>query len=229
MKTIGIIGGLSPASSIKYYEWLNRGVNARLGGHHNAKILMSSVDFGTFVELKEAGDWQTQGELIVAEAVRLDKAGADFIILATNTMHMFAPEIEAAISIPFVHLADATGAQIRQKGLSKIGLLGTRFTMEGEFYKTRLALAGIETIVPDAEGIETVNSIIYDELCHDIVTAPSRTAYGHVIASLIERGAEGIIMGCTEITLLIDQSDSAVPLFDTTRIHVDAALEAVFG
>lgn len=229
MKKVGIIGGLSPESSMKYYSWLNEGVQKRLGGHHSAKILLSSVDFGQFVALKEKGDWKTQGQLLAQEAKALEAGGADFIILATNTMHKMAAQIEAVIAIPFLHLADATADRICAQGLKKIGLLGTRYTMEMDFYKQRLADKGLEVLVPDEAGRKIVNDVIYEELCHGKVLSASRQAYGVVIAKLIEQGAQGIIMGCTEITMLIDQSDSEVPLFDTTRIHVEQALEELFA
>ncbi len=228
MKTIGIIGGLSPESTIKYYQWLNDGVQKILGGHHNAKILLSSVDFGVFVDLKNKGDWDTQGKLLAQEAAALERAGADFIILATNTMHKMADQIATAISIPFVHIADATADNILQQKIDKIGLLGTKYTMEQDFYKGCLKAKGIDTVVPDEAGREKVSAIIYDELCHGIVNETSREVYRNVIQSLIKDGAEGIILGCTEITMLVDQEDSTVPLFDTTRIHVDAALKYVF-
>lgn len=228
MKTIGIIGGLSPESTVKYYQWLNEGVQKRLGGHHSAKVILSSVDFGEFVLLKEKGDWDTQGRLLSEEAMKLERAGADFIVLATNTMHKMADQIEAAISIPFLHLADATADKILDSGFSKIGLLGTRYTMELDFYKARLEAKGIQTIVPDENGREIVNSVIYDELCHGLVKEDSRKRYRDIIKSLVDEGAEGIIMGCTEITMLIDESDSSVPLFDTTKIHVERALEETF-
>lgn len=229
MKKVGIIGGLSPESSMKYYSWLNEGVQERLGGHHSAKILLSSVDFGQFVALKEKGDWDTQGQLLAQEAKALEAGGADFIILATNTMHKMAAQIEAAITIPFLHLADATAGRICAQGLKKIGLLGTRYTMEMDFYKQRLADKGLEVFVPDEAGRKIVNDVIYEELCHGKVLPASRQAYGAVIAKLVGQGAQGIIMGCTEITMLIDQSDSEVPLFDTTRIHVEQALEELFA
>ncbi len=229
MKTVGIIGGLSPESTVTYYEWLNEGVKKRLGGHHNAKILLSSVDFGVFVDLKNKGDWDTQGELLAAEASTLEKAGADFVILATNTMHKLAPQIEAALSVPFLHLADATADEILKQGISKIGLLGTKYTMELDFYKGRLEQKGIEVVVPDDAGRKIVNDVIYDELCHGKIIDKSREDYRTVMADLAQRGAQGIILGCTEITLLVGQKDSPVPLFDTTRIHVDRALEEIFS
>lgn len=228
MKKVGIIGGLSPESTVKYYEWINAGVQKRLGGHHNAKILLSSVDFGEFVALKQKGDWDTQAELLSAEAVSLEKAGADFIILATNTMHKMADQIIAAINIPFLHLADATADEINKSHISKIGLLGTRYTMELDFYKACLESKGIDVLVPDDGGRTIVNDIIYDELCHGVVQDESRQQYMDVISQLISNGAQGVIMGCTEITMLIDQSDSDVPLFDTTKIHVQRVVEEIF-
>jgi aspartate racemase len=224
MKRIGIIGGLSPESTVTYYTWLNQGIQQRLGGHHSAKILLSSVDFGEFVALKEAGDWDTQGDLLTAEALSLERAGADCILLATNTMHRLAEQIEAALTIPFLHLADATADAICAHKLSTIGLLGTRYTMELDFYKNRLARKGITTLVPDDAGRHDVHTIIYDELCHGTISEESRTRYRDIIQQLADRGAQGVILGCTEITLLVEQSDARVPLFDTTRIHVDAAL-----
>jgi aspartate racemase len=228
MKTIGIIGGLSPESTMSYYKWLNEGVQQRLGGHHSAKIILSSVDFGQFVELKENGDWDTQGQLLAKEAVALERAGADFIVLATNTMHKLVDHILAAINIPFLHLADATADRIVEMGLKKVGLLGTKYTMELDFYKSRLKTKGLIPMVPgDAERVE-INRIIYDELCHGKILESSRANYRASIKSLIAAGAECVVMGCTEITLLIDQTDSTVPLFDTTRIHVQKALEEMF-
>lgn len=228
MKTIGIIGGLSPESTMSYYQWLNDGVRAKLGGHHSAKIKMASVDFGEFVALKEKGDWETQGLMLCAEAKALERAGADFVILATNTMHKMADQIEAVLNIPFLHLADATACVIKDQGVKSVGLLGTKYTMTLDFYKGRLEEHGLQVIVPDAAGIEIVNSVIYDELCHGKILSDSKIAYQGVISDLQARGAEGIILGCTEITLLIQQADVAIPVFDTTRIHVEEALRLAF-
>lgn len=225
MKTVGIIGGLSPESTIAYYRWINDGVRAEMGGHHNAKILLNSLDFGEFVTLKERGDWDTQAALLCAAARSLEKAGADFIVLATNTMHKMAAQITASISVPFLHLADATAEAIAAQGLKTIGLLGTRYTMELDFYKDRLIAHGITPIVPDEGGRKIINDIIYNELCNGIIRDESRAAYRSIMESLAHQGAEGIILGCTEITLLVDHSDSGVPLFDTTRIHVDKILQ----
>lgn len=228
MKTVGIIGGLSPESTIEYYRGLNEGVQNRLGGHHNAKIILNSLDFGEFVALKEKGDWDTQAELLVEAAQSLENAGADFVILATNTMHKMAAQIENALNIPFLHLADATAEEIVKNNVVKIGLLGTKYTMELDFYKDRLTSKGLEVIVPDQDSRETVNRIIYDELCHGEITEKSREEYCAIMEDMATQGAEGIILGCTEITLLVDQGDSPVLLFDTTRIHIEAALEALF-
>jgi aspartate racemase len=227
MKTIGIIGGLSPASTISYYRGINAGIQKALGGQNSAKIILSSVNFGEFVDLKARDDWKTQCSMLVAEARRLDRAGVDLIILATNTMHMFADEIQAAVSVPFLHLADATAACIKAKGLSEIALLGTRFTMEKDFYKERLRAAGLKVMVPGAADIEMINTIIYTELCRDIITEASRKACTEIMTKLVDTGAEGVILGCTEIGLLISDKDSSVPLFDTTQIHVSAAAEAI--
>ncbi len=229
MKIVGIIGGLSPESTMKYYKWLNEGVRQRLGGHHSAKILLSSVDFGLFVELKEKGEWDTQGKLLAHEAKALERAGADFIVLATNTMHKLAHYIEAAIQIPFLHLAEATAERILETEVRKIGLLGTRYTMEMDFYKDKLRAKGILPFIPDEVQRTLVNDIIYNQLCLGKILPESRAIYRDVMTTLVTQGAQGIIMGCTEITMLIDQSDAAVPLYDTTRIHVEKTLATMFG
>jgi aspartate racemase len=223
MKTIGIIGGLSPESTVFYYNGLNRLVNDALGGHHNAKILLSSANFGEFVALKEKSDWATQSKLLCAEAVKLEKAGADFIILATNTMHKMAADIEASISIPFLHLADATAARILETSLRKIGLLGTKYTMTLDFYKDRLKHHGIEPVIPDGNRIDLVNDIIYHELCHGVVNDTSRELYKEQINLLKQQGAEAVILGCTEITMLIKAEDVSLSVFDTTQIHIEEA------
>tara|TARA_B100001989_G_C24526957_1_gene459221 strand:- start:401 stop:1093 length:693 start_codon:yes stop_codon:yes gene_type:complete len=228
MKTIGIIGGLSPESTITYYQGLNEGVRARLGGHHNAKIILNSVDFGEFVALKEKGDWDTQSALLCEAARGLEKGGADFIILATNTMHKMADDIIAAISIPFLHLGDATAQNIRAKGLGTIGLLGTIYTMEQDFYKGRLESHGLDVLTPDRAGREAVNTIIYDELCHGVAKDKSRDTYRDIILKLQDNGAQGIILGCTEIGMIVDQKSYDLSIFDTTQIHIEEALKLVF-
>ena len=228
MKCVGIIGGLSPESTIAYYQWLNEGVRQKLGGHNSARLLISSVNFADFVALKEKGDWDSQADLLVEEAKRLEKAGADFLILATNTMHKMADQIEAAIDIPFLHLADATADHILTHNINKVGLLGTRYTMAHDFYKDRLIQKNITPIVPDTADQTIINDIIYDELCQGQIKASSRQAYQAIIEKLAADGAEGVILGCTEITLLIGQADCNIPVFDTTRIHVDQTLVEMF-
>ncbi|MCB1591125.1 MAG: aspartate/glutamate racemase family protein [Alphaproteobacteria bacterium] len=228
MKTVGIVGGLSPESTITYYKGLNEAVQARLGGHHNARILLNSLDFGEFVELKERGDWDTQGKMIVTASKSLEKAGADFVMLATNTMHRFAEEVEKALHIPFLHLADATARQIRERGLKKAGLLGTAYTMEQDFYKKRLIAQGIEPLVPEVEDRSDIHHIIYEELCRGVVRDESRNIYQEVIAGLIDEGAQAVILGCTEIGMLIGPGDVPCPVFDTTKIHIEAAAQFIF-
>ncbi len=228
MKTTGIIGGLSPESTMTYYRWLNEGTRERLGGNHNAKTIISSVDFQEFYDLKQKGDWETQGAILAKEAANLQRAGADFITLATNTMHKMADQIEAAIDIPFLHLADATAARIKEAGFTKIALLGTIYTMAEGFYKDRLEAHGIEALVPNEKDQEVISTIIYDELCKGIVKDESRAQYKAIIARLEAEGAQGVILGCTEITMLIGAGDVSIPVFDTTKIHVEEALKIAF-
>jgi aspartate racemase len=229
MKTVGIIGGMSWESTAKYYQWLNEGVRTRLGGLQSAKIILTSVNFDEIAKLQAAQRWDLAGEILAAEAVRLERAGADFIMLATNTMHRVADEIKAAVSVPFVHLADATGERITPAGLHKIGLLGTRYTMEQDFYKGRLTLQGIEVLVPDEAERNLVHGVIYDELCLGKILPQSKELYVGVTQALVNRGAQGVILGCTEITLLIGQEDFSFPVFDTTRIHIEKALDLMFS
>ena len=232
MKTIGLLGGMSWESTALYYKIINEGINAQLGGLHSARLVMYSVDFYEIEQLQAAGDWQEAGEKLAAAGRALQAAGralqaagADFIVLCTNTMHKVAPAIAAATSLPLLHIADATAEAIKTAGLSKVGLLGTRFTMEQAFYKQRLQSEyGIEVVIPDEAGRETVHQVIYQELCLGHINAASREKYRAVMEDLVAQGAEAIIMGCTEITLLIDQQDATVPLFDTTQIHAEAAV-----
>lgn len=228
MKTVGIIGGLSPESTIVYYQGVCHGVRQRLGNHHSGKILLNSLDFGEFVALKEAGDWDTQARLLCDAARTLGGAGADFVVLATNTMHKMADAIEAALDIPFLHLADATAKRILDQDVRKVGLLGTRYTMEQDFYKERLIRKGIEVIVPDARGVEDVNRIIYDELCQAVIKPESRERYVEVISEFEAQGAQGVVLGCTEITTLISQEDINIKEFDTTSIHIEDTLDFMF-
>jgi aspartate racemase len=223
MKTIGLLGGMSWESSALYYQLLNELVRDELGGLHSAKIVMASVDFAEIEELQRVGDWDRAGELLAAEAARLEAAGADFLVICTNTMHKVAPAIEAATSIPLLHLADATADAVQAKGLRVVGLLGTAFTMEQDFYKDRLASHGLTVLVPSEAERAIVHRVIYDELVLGVVLELSRAQYRDIIASLVDRGAEGVILGCTEIELLVSAADSSVPVFPTTRIHAEAA------
>lgn len=225
MRTIGLIGGMSWVSTAEYYRLANEEVAARLGGLHSAKILLESVDFAEIEELKLAGRWDEIGLRLAAAAVRLEAAGADLVVLCTNTMHHVAAGIEAAVTVPFVHIADTTAAAITAVGVGRVGLLGTAFTMNEAFYRDRVASHGIEVLVPSEDDRRRVSEIIYDELCLDVVRDESREFYLEVVDRLVAAGAEGIILGCTEIELLIDQSHLAVPAFPTTLLHVQAAVD----
>jgi amino-acid racemase len=226
VKTIGLIGGMSWESSIEYYRIINETAKTRLGGLHSAKSIMYSVDFAEIEVLQRQGRWHEAARVLIGAAKSVENGGADFIVLCTNTMHKVAGEIEAHIDIPILHIADATAQEIKAVGLKRIGLLGTRFTMEHDFYKGWLAdRHGLDVIIPDLEGRETAHRIIYDELCLGIVTPQSRENYIRIMCDLCEAGAEGIILGCTEIELLVREGDSQVPLFPTTKIHAIAAVE----
>ena len=226
MKTIGLIGGMSWESTVPYYRQINLAVKQRLGGLHSAKIVLLSVDFHDIERLQHAGDWQGAGAMLAAAARSLEAAGADFLVLCTNTMHKVAPAIEAAVGIPLLHIADPTAAGIRQAGHSTVGLIGTRFTLEQEFYRDRLsARHGLSVIVPDTLDRATIHRIIYDELCVGVVLQESRSQFRRIMASLVAHGAQAIILGCTEISLLISQDDASVPLFDTTAMHAQAAAD----
>ena len=226
MKTIGLIGGMSWESTVPYYRQINETIKARLGGLHSAKIVLYSVDFHEIERLQHAGDWEAAGAVLAQAARSLEAAGADFLVLCTNTMHKVAPDIEAAVRIPLLHIADPTAVELKRAGHSTVGLLGTRFTMEQAFYRDRLSERhGLRVIVPGPQDRETIHRIIYQELCLGVVTAASRSEYRSVIERLASQGAQAIILGCTEISLLVNQQDSAVPLFDTTAIHARAAAE----
>ena len=224
MKTIGLIGGMSWESTAAYYRSINELVKAQLGGLHSARVVLYSVDFDEIERLQVAGDWDEAGRLLAAAARALAAAGADFLVLCTNTMHRCAEAIETAVSIPLLHIADATADEIGRGNLRVIGLLGTRFTMEQDFYRGRLQERGFEVIVPEAADRDLVHRVIYDELCLGSIRAESRDAYRAVIARLVRGGAQGIIFGCTEIGLLVSAADSPVPVFDTTAIHAQAAV-----
>ncbi len=230
MNTIGLIGGMSWESTGEYYRLLNKSIHERLGGFHSAKCVLVSVDFAEIELLQSENRWEEAAQAMVAAARQLEKAGADVIVLCTNTMHKCAPEIQNAISIPFLHIADATALEVKKQHLTNVGLLGTRFTMEQSFIKDRLADAfGLTVLVPNPGEREQIHRIIYDELVHGVILEESRQVYVQIIDNLITRGAQGIILGCTEIGLLIRQADTSVPVFDTTLIHTRAAVEFALG
>lgn len=221
-----MLGGMSWESTIEYYRLANELVRERLGGFHSAPILLDSVDFAEIEALQASGQWTHAGEILAEHARALEQAGADVLLLCTNTMHKVIGAVEEAVSIPVLHIADATAAVIAQTGMTRVALLGTAFTMEQDFYPDRLATFGIQVTVPTASDREIVHRIIYDELVLGIVREESRSAYRAIIERLVADGAQGVILGCTEIELLISDADSSVPVFPTTRIHVEAAVEA---
>jgi len=226
MKTLGLIGGMSWESTIPYYRQINETVKEHLGGFHSAKVILYSVDFHEIERLQRDGEWHAAGALLANAARSLEMAGADLLVLCTNTMHKIAPEIEAAVSIPLIHIADPTALEIRRAGYSSVGLLGTRFTMEQDFYRDRLRERhGLAVHIPTAEDREVVHRIIYAELCMGKIMPQSRVQFRRIMAGLVAQGAQAIILGCTEISLLVGQGDAVVPLFDTTSIHARAAAE----
>lgn len=229
MKTIGILGGMSWESTIPYYRLINEAVKQRLGGLHSARVLLHSVDFAEIEACQRTGDWEAAGVQLAAAARGLQSAGAELMLIATNTMHKVAPAVAAAIDIPLLHVADATAVAVRSAGIRRIGLLGTRFTMEQDFYRERLAAHGLEVKTPPVADRERVHQVIYQELCLGVLKPASRDSYRRVMAALIDEGAQGIILGCTEIGLLVSEGDVAVPLFDTTRLHALAAAEAALA
>lgn len=225
MLTIGMIGGMSWESSAEYYRLANELVRERLGGFHSAECLLYSVDFAEIEAMQAEARWDEAGERLAAAAAALEAGGAGLLLLCTNTMHKVADRIERAVSIPFLHLADATAAAVGAAGIGTVGLLGTAFTMEQDFYRDRLASHGLTVLVPEDDDRAVVHRVIYDELVLGIVSDSSRSAYRDVMARLVSRGAEGIILGCTEIELLVGGDDTSVPVFPTTRLHVEAAVE----
>lgn len=226
MKTIGMLGGMSWESTASYYKAINEGIKNELGGLHSAKICMYSVDFGQIETLQHQGNWAATAEILSAAAQSVEAGGADFLIICTNTMHKVAPEIEKATSIPLLHIADATAERLLENNVKRVGLLGTRFTMEEEFYKGRLIEKyNMDVVVPDADEQDIVHNIIYSELCLGKVTDRSRLQYLSIIDELYEKGAEAVILGCTEIALLVQQKHTSVPLYDTTEIHASAAVK----
>lgn len=225
MKTIGLIGGMSWESTVPYYQIINEEVKQKLGGLHSAKIILYSVEFDEIEKCQSSGNWEKSGEILGHAAQGLEAAGADFILICTNTMHKVAPQIASMIHVPIVHIADATADALQEKHIGKVGLLGTKYTMTQDFYKQKLIDRGIEVIIPDAEDVETVNDVIFQELCVGKILDKSRVRFQEVIKRLQEKGAEGVILGCTEIGLLIHQPDSTLPVFDTTLIHAKKAVE----
>jgi aspartate racemase len=226
MKTIGMLGGMSWESTTSYYKAVNEGIKGKLGGFHSAEICMYSVDFADIEELQHQGNWQATGEILARAAQRVEAGGADFLVICTNTMHKVVPEIEKAISIPVLHIADATAERLLGDKIRRVGLLGTRFTMEQDFYKGRLAgKFGIEVLIPEPEDREIIHNIIYSELCLGKVKERSRHQYLQIIDALRQRGAEAVVLGCTEIAFLVRQEDTRVPLYDTTAIHAEKAVE----
>ncbi len=230
MKTIGLLGGMSWESTQTYYKLVNEGVRDRLGGLHSAQLVLYSVDFEPIERLQNADRWDDAATILADAARSTEAAGADFLVLCTNTMHKVAPSIEAAISIPLLHIADATADAIKAAGLSTVGLLGTRFTMTEEFYRGRLTgQHGIEVLVPDESEREVIDRVIFEELCVGKVLDESRACYRDIMHALAARGAQAIVLGCTEISMLVAPEDAPVPLFDTTRIHAERAVEAALG
>lgn len=226
MKTIGLIGGMSWESSLEYYRIINETVKEKLGKLHSAKSLMFSVDFDQIQHLQHIGDWDTLTKIMVDAAIRLEKGGADFIVICTNTMHRMVNDINQNTNIPVLHIADATAKKIKEIGIDKVGLLGTKFTMEQDFYKGRLANNhNISVIVPNEDERDSVHRIIYNELCLGQIKKSSKDEYIRIINNLKDNGAEGVILGCTEIPLLVKQEDVSIPIFDTTRIHAEMAVE----
>lgn len=226
MKVIGMIGGMSWESSAEYYRIVNETIRKKLGGQHSCKCLMYSVDFGVIAKLQHNGEWDKLSQIMIDIAKSLENAGAEMLVICTNTMHLMAADIEKNINIPLIHIVDTVAKEIKKKNLKKVGLLGTKFTMQKDFYKNRLIQKhGIDVIVPDAKDMDTVHDIIYNELVRGIITDNSRDKFKKVISNLHDNGAEGIILGCTEIPLLIKQEDCNITIFDTTKIHAESAVE----
>ncbi len=225
MKTIGLIGGMSWESTIPYYRIINEKVKETLGGLHSARIILYSVEFDEIEKCQASGRWDDSAEILGDAAAKLEGAGADFIVICTNTMHKVAPQIQRRISVPVIHIADATADRLEEQKIRKVALLGTKYTMTQDFYKERLISRGFEVLIPDAAGVETVNRVIYEELCVGNIREESRRQFSGIIADLKEQGAEAVILGCTEIGLLVRQEDSALPIFDTTEIHAARAAE----
>lgn len=223
MKTIGLLGGMSWESTVTYYKIVNETVKKELGGLHSAKVLLYSVDFSEIEKCQAEGDWDKSSVILSTAAENLEKAGADFIVICTNTMHKVVPQIQKSISIPIVHIAEATADELKRHNITKVALLGTKYTMTQDFYKEKLINAGITVLIPDEQGVETINDVIYNELCLGIISQASKKKYLNIVQGLAERGAQGVILGCTEIGMLIQQKDVELPVFDTARIHGEKA------
>ena len=227
MKTIGLIGGMSWESTQSYYQLLNQGIKNKLGGLHSAKIVLVSLDFAEIAMLQQQQDWPQMAEILIKAAKQVEAAGADYLLICTNTMHKLAKQVQAAVAIPLLHIADAVGENLIQHSFKKVALLGTQFTMEQDFYKQRLAdKFAIDVLIPDAQGRETVHRVIYDELCKGVIKEESKAEYLTIIDNLTQQGAEAIILGCTEIALLVQQADTSIPLLDSTALHCAMALES---
>lgn len=229
MKTIGLLGGMSWESTVTYYQIINETVMKELGGLHSAKILMYSADFEEIERYQSSGEWDKSAAVLSGAAQRLERAGADFIVLCTNTMHKVAPEIKSGVKIPLLHIAEVTAQKLKEYGIKKVGLLGTKYTMTQDFYKEKLEEAGIEVLIPDASAIDTINSIIFDELCVGRIRESSKRVFLRAINWLKSRGAKGVILGCTEIGLLIHPEDVDMPVFDTALIHARCAAYTAMG
>ena len=225
MKTIGLIGGMSWESTVTYYQLINTAVKEAMGGFHSAKLLLYSVDFAEIEECQSRGEWDKSADILTEAARNLERAGAEFIVICTNTMHKVVPQMREKLSVPILHIADATAAELKKGGIGTVALLGPKYTMTQDFYKQRLLDSGIQVLIPGERDVELVNHVIYDELCLGQIRADSRREFARVIDELKEAGAEGVILGCTEIGLLVGQEDSSLPVFDTTQIHAKAAAD----
>ena len=228
MKTIGLLGGMSWESTVTYYQIINETIKEKLGGLHSARILLYSVDFAEIEKCQSEGEWEKSADILSEAARNLEKAGADFIVICTNTMHKVAPEIQDRIHVPVMHIAEATAEVLKENQITKVALLGTKYTMTQDFYKKKLEENGITVLIPDEKSIEIVNRVIYDELCLGMISSGSREQYLKIIDALALKGAQGVILGCTEIGLLVHQEDTSLPVFDTTQIHArKAALASI--
>jgi len=226
MKTIGMIGGMSWESSLEYYRIMNQAVKEKLGGFHSAQCILYSVDFDDVEKLQHQGDWESLTRLMIEAAQRVKKAGAGFLIICTNTMHKMADEVQGAVQIPLLHIADVTGGAVKANGQSRVGLLGTKFTMEQDFYKGRLKeIHGIDVLIPEDKERQVIHDILYNELCLGEIKELSREKFQSIIQNLVKRGAQGVILGCTEIPLIVRQEDYEIPLYDTTALHAKAAVD----